>query len=91
MRQQVRPLTYRQKLFCRNYLSHGNGARAVRESGYEKTNAAQSAYALMKIPVVAAELAKAQAQVMERLEIKAEKVHEIAAARPVPRMLGKLG
>lgn len=53
-----KPLTTRERLFCKEYLVDKNGTRAVLKAGYPQTEAAAAVTAcrLLKIPKIAAEI-----------------------------------
>lgn len=77
---ELKNTTYRQSLFCRHYAIHGNAARAARESGYSQKFARQVAYELLNKPHVKEKISELKLNVCEKLQIKAEEVHAVAAS-----------
>lgn len=52
----MRKLTPRQQEFCERYLLSSNAAKSAREAGYALSTASKKAYALLRLPQVAAYL-----------------------------------
>ncbi len=67
--QPLRALTARQTVFVNQYLSHGNGARAVREAGYSPKSANSRAAQLLRKPRIQKLIRQEEARALSAAEL----------------------
>jgi phage terminase small subunit len=67
-------MTRKQQLFVREYLVDLNGAKAAERAGYSRKTARQHAARLLTNVYISAEIERATAARMQRLEITADRV-----------------
>lgn len=74
MWQQIKKLTVRHELFCREYIIDYNAARAARAAGYSDKSANTTGYRLIREELIKTRINQLIGESMERLEISADYV-----------------
>jgi phage terminase small subunit len=79
-RQKSTELNLRRLVFVHEYLIDGNATRAATAAGFSEGSAAVTGHRLLEDPIVKAEIAKRQGELLDKYKITQERVLEEVAA-----------